>query len=216
MRTVIQCRTHGAALSLSLDPTLAQTSILHLISHSSSHTPTIIHLFIHLVSQSCVPDKHGFTCGVFGSFNFRVIAQLCVRHVCTDVRLHFPSCVFFLSSFFQFSFSVLICTSFAQHVCTMCLHLRHHRIFLYLCFMLSDLHTYISHYAPLRSWAICRLVRTSHPNTPTCAILPVIAVAVGFARVGPQLQLFENCLKQPFHRTGPVAGNLNPHKPLQR
>ena len=73
VRAVIHCETHGAALSLSFDPTFAQTSILHLISHNSSHTPTIIHLFIHLVSQSCVPDKHGFTCGVIRSFNFSAL-----------------------------------------------------------------------------------------------------------------------------------------------
>ena len=71
MRAVIQCRTSGAALSYSFDPIPAQTSILHLISNNSSHTPTIIHLFKHLVSQSCIPDKHGFTCGVIRSYNLK-------------------------------------------------------------------------------------------------------------------------------------------------
>ena len=40
-----------------------QSYSLHLVSHNSSHTPTIIHLFTHLLSQSCIPDRHGFTCG---------------------------------------------------------------------------------------------------------------------------------------------------------
>ena len=70
MRAVIQCRTYGAALSYSFDPIPAQTSILHLRANNSSHTPTIIHLFKHLVSQSSIPDKHGFTCGVIRSYNF--------------------------------------------------------------------------------------------------------------------------------------------------
>ena len=40
----------------------------------------------------------------------------------------------------------------------MSLHFRHHRICLYFCFMLWDLHTYTSHHVPLRSRAIRRLV----------------------------------------------------------
>lgn len=39
------------------------------------------------------------------------------------------------------------------------LSLRHLHIFLSLCFMLHDLHSYISHYTSLRSRAICRLVK---------------------------------------------------------
>ena len=41
-------------------------------------------------------------------------------------------------------------------------HFAHHRMFLYLRFMLLDLHTYTSHYAPLRSRAIRPLVRGFH------------------------------------------------------
>ena len=76
--------------------------------------------------------------------------------VCKNVRLNSSSCAFFVSSFLYFSFNFFICTYFSQHVCAMSLHFRHHRIFRYL-FMLYDLHTYTSHYAPLRSQAIRRL-----------------------------------------------------------
>jgi len=41
-------------------------------------------------------------------------------------------------------------------------HFTHHRIFLSLRFVLLDLHTYTSHYAPLRSRAIRRLVSSQN------------------------------------------------------
>ena len=53
-----------------------------------------------------------------------------------NVRLNSSSCVSFVLSFFYFSFNVFVCTCFSQHVCTISLHFRHQRIFLYLCFML--------------------------------------------------------------------------------
>ena len=92
VRAVIQCRTHGAALSYSFDPTGAQTSILHLISYNSFHTPTIIHLFLHLVSQSYIPDEHDFTCGVIRSFNLVCFfVRRWISKICSDVCVLKPS-----------------------------------------------------------------------------------------------------------------------------
>ena len=81
-----------------------------------------------------------------------------------NVRLNSSSCVSFVSSFFCFSFNFFIRSYFSQHVCTMSVHFKH-PIFLYWCFMLSDLHTYTSHYAPLRSGSIRRLVLLSSQVT---------------------------------------------------
>ena len=43
-RAVVEGETHGAALSYSFAPTLAPSSVLHFMSHSSFHRPTIIHI----------------------------------------------------------------------------------------------------------------------------------------------------------------------------
>ena len=68
---------HSAAFLYSSDPTLAETSALHLILHTSSLTPTIIHLFIHLVSQTAhAGPYHGLSgpyglhglCGLYGLY----------------------------------------------------------------------------------------------------------------------------------------------------
>ena len=115
MRAVIQCRTYGAALSYSFDPIPAQTSILHLISNNSSHTPTIIHLFKHLVSQSCIPDKHGFTCGVIRSYNFVHMSYICFLSLSGH-----PSSSFMVPNFPALHLSSLITfpTTSMSHVLT--------------------------------------------------------------------------------------------------
>ena len=56
--------------------------------------------------------------------------------VCKNVYFNASSCVSFVLFVVPFSFNFCICTSFSQHVCTMSLYSRHHRMFKYFCYVM--------------------------------------------------------------------------------
>ena len=86
-------------------------------------------------------------------------------YVKVSVSILLPVSPSFHLSFFP-SISSNVITYFSRHVCTMSLYFRHPRIFLYLCFMLSDLHTYTSHYTPL------------HPSSRFCTYSACVALGL--------------------------------------
>ena len=84
-------------------------------------------------------------CGKESVCKMTFLCEACL-YVCAclyikmSVSILLPVSPSFHLSFLSSNF--FICTYFSQHVCTMSPHFTYHPIFLSVCFMLLDLHTY--------------------------------------------------------------------------
>lgn len=67
--------SHTSRLTQFISNTASCAALIHPLlqgpnSHTTSHTPTIMHVFPHLVSHCCIPNKHGVTSGAIQFFVF--------------------------------------------------------------------------------------------------------------------------------------------------